>query len=358
MNSSTLFTLVALGCFCPIIAKGQTSVAHESPSRAKQRTALRAAATTLCTELRRESIQGLPTDEQLQRLSTLLTPELQRLFKTARAIQEEQIRRHPDEKPYWVEGDLFSSLTEGVTAWELGEDTLTAPGAATVEVKQTYNEPQQKPFAWTDTLVFRQCDQRWLLDNVHMGGDWLSDAAPSLRTTLPGGTRETRDHTSLNERWQIKFTHQGEHVCGVSIQPTDKSSAPQVLFGNSDGDVCLMPTWVVWSPHDDMFALRLGDGHRYTRTLIFRLVGKSWESVPMPEFYPEEKKTMLSNGFRERYNLIDADHWQDETTLVVRYFGSFESNDDSDGFSQLISVRVDAKGAARVIAANDTPSDH
>lgn len=339
-------------------ASAQPPATDEKPSLAQQQAAIRAAAIAFSTELRREPTYGLPTDAQLQRLSAHLTPELHDLIKIARSIQQEQIRKHPDEKPYWIEDDLFSSLSEGVTSWELG-DVFNAPtGDATVEVKQTYTEPNQKPLTWTDTLVFKQRGQRWLLDDVRMGGDWLSEHDYSLRRSLPGGHKELQDHDSLNERWRIAFTREDERVTRVTIQPKDRSSKPMTLFGGGEFDACIMPTWIVWSPNDDKFALRLGDGHRYTRTLIFRLVGKAWKSVPMPEFYPKEKKAMLSHGFRERYCLIDAEHWQDADTLVVRYFGSFENGDDGDGYSKFISVRIDAKGNSEVIGAVDVPGEN
>lgn len=351
------FTLIAL-TLALASASAQPPATDEKSSLTQQQAAIRKAANAFCTELRREPILGLPTHAQLQRLSPHLTPELHDLIKVAQAIQQEQIRKHPDEKPYWIEDDLFSSLSEGVTSWELG-DVFNAPTVdATVEVKQTYTEPNQKPVTWTDKLVFKQRDQRWLLDDVRMGGDWLSDSGSSLRTTLPGGGKESRDHDSLNERWQIKFTGEDEHVTRITLQPTDKSSEPVTLFGDGDNDVCIMPTWVVWSPNSDKLAIRLGDGHRYTRTLIFRLVGKSWLPVEMPEFYPEEKKTMLSHGFRERYCLIDAEHWQDADTLVVKYFGSFEKGDEGDGYHEFISVRIDAKGKATVIGAVDVPDEN
>jgi len=82
-----------------------------------------------------------------------------------------------------------------------------------------------------------------------------------------------------------------------------------------------MPVWVVWGPDGDKLALRLGDSPRFTRTLIFRLVDGAWKPVAMPEFHPREKVTLQGHGFEERDRLVDAEHWQDAGTLVVKYFG-------------------------------------
>lgn len=339
-------------------AEAQSLSSDEKPSVTSERAAIRSAAQAFCTELRREPIRGLPTDAQLQRLSAHLTPELQQLFRIAKAIQSEQIRKHPDEKPYWIEGDLFSSLFEGVSSWSLGE-VFSAPTVdATVKVVQTYSEPNPEPVTWTDTLVWKRRGQQWLLDDVLMGGEWAFKSGRSLRSQLPGGAHDDEDHVSLDERWQIKFTRAGDAVSRITVEATDQSTEPQTLYGEKEEDVCVMPTWVIWSPHSDMIALRLGEGHRFTQTLIFRLAGKVWLPVVMPEFYPKEKKTLLSHGFRERDRLVDAERWQDARTLVVKYFGSFEKGDEGDGFHQFVSIRVDAQGGAEVVEAVDVPGEN
>jgi hypothetical protein len=266
-------------------------------------------------------------------------------------------RRHPDDKPYWIEGDLFSSSFEGVTSWELGE-VFSAPTVdATVRVKRTYELPNEKPVSWTDTLVFKKRGQHWLLDDIHMGGEWDFKSGSSLRSILPGGGKDYQDHPSLDERWFVRFSRDGDEVTRVTIEPIDKSSGPITLYGHKTDESCPMPTWVVWGPNGDMIALRLGDGPRFTRTLIFRLVGSTWKPVAMPEFYPKEKKTMASNGFEERDCLIDAEHWQDASTLVLKYFSSFDKGDEGDGYHKFVSVRIDSEGKARVIAAVDVPTD-
>jgi len=205
MKTRTLTPTLAL-LFVAAGANAQSPSPHENTVLTTERNAIRSAAQTFCTELRREPIQGLPTDAQLQRLSPLITPELTAIFKRARILQQEQMTRHPDEKPYWIEGDLFSSLVEGVTSWKLGE-VFSAPTVdATVKVIQTYSEPNPDPVTWTDTLVFKRRGGAWLLDDIRMGGDWAFRSGSSLRSQLPGGAQEHEDHSSLNERWQVKFT--------------------------------------------------------------------------------------------------------------------------------------------------------
>ncbi len=316
------------------------------------------AAKHFCTLIRAEPIHGLPSEDQLKKLSSLITPGLHAAMVKARAEQQEQIKKHPDEKPNWIEGDLFGSLFEGVTQWELGS-AFAAPGVdGTVKVNLTYTEGTQPPVKWTDTLVFKQREEKWLLDDIRMGGEWAFKSGDSLRGRLPGGWQARDDHDSPDEKWHVAFKKEGDAVSWISIQKTDKSSKPQLLFGNEPNMSCPFPTWVVWSPEGDLLAIRLGDSSRFTRSLIFRLAGGEWQKVAMPDFYPEEKKTMIGNGFRERESLIDAEHWHDANTLVVKYFSSWTNGDDGDGYSKFISVQIGADGKAQVTEAVDTPGDN
>ncbi|GEP45345.1 hypothetical protein BGE01nite_46360 [Brevifollis gellanilyticus] len=313
------------------------------------------AAKTFYTTLRAERISGLPSEEQMKKLSGLLTPGLHAAILKARAEQQEQIKKHPDDKPNWIEGDLFGSLFEGVTQWELGS-AFFAPGVdGTVKVNLTYQEATEKPTKWTDILVFKQREEKWLLDDIRMGGEWAFKSADSLRGRLPGGWQAREDHDSPDEKWHVTFQRDGEVVSNISIQAADKSGLPHLLFGAESSPAGGVPSWVLWNPDSDLLAVRLGDSPRFTRTLIFRLVGHEWKKVEMPVFYAEEKKTMAGNGFRETDSLIDADHWYDANTLVVKYFSSWANGDDGDGYSKYISVQISADGKASVTEAVDTP---
>ncbi len=353
LSATIIFALACLSAATGAELEPVASDQHSALTR--EREAIRNAASRFITELRKERVEGLPTVEQMRRLSPLVMPELTYLIERARGYREEQVRKYPDEKPYWIEGDLFSSSFEGVTSWQLGEIFSAPTVDATVQVKQTYTEPGREPVIWTDTLFFKQNDGRWRLNDIRMDAKWEFKSGPSLRGILPGGERAEQDHDSLDERWHVAFTRKDDDVTRITIEPKDQSAPPAVLFGG-DGETCPMPTWVVWNPECDKLAVRLGDGPRFTRTLIFRLAANGWQPVKMPEFYPEEKATMISNGFAERDSLIDADHWHDAHTLVVQYFGSYSNDDDGDGYFKNISIRIDTGGGAEVVGAVDAPN--
>jgi hypothetical protein len=356
MKALLLLTLSALPCLAAEPSK-KASLTDEQKAAARQREELRAAATALGTEVRRERISGLPSPEQMKRLAPLLTPELAFVIESARTRQQEQMRMHPDEKPQWVEGDLFSSLFEGVKKWEIAE-VFTAPSAdATVKVRNSYDEPSLDKVEWTDTWVFKRVKDRWLLDDIRKGGDWAFRSGESLRHALPGGGKEGKDHTSPDEKWRVTFTRDGDEVTRITLQSHDKKAEPAVLFGGEKDGSCPMPCWLVWSPGCDLLALRLGDGPRFTHTRVFRLKEGRWQRLDLPDFYPKEKKTLASHGFEERDRLIDAEYWRDVDTLVVQHFSSFAKGDEGDGFHKLISVRFDGSGKASVREAVDAPGE-
>lgn len=344
-----LFSLITAVPF----AHAQTTDAKASGPFA----AVRAAATKFYTELRAENIDGLPGEPQMKRLAPLLTPELVSLIEKARAFQQKQMKEHPDEKPNWIEGDLFGSLFEGVKSWTLGE-AFDAPGTyGTVKVNLVYTEDGQKPVKWTDTLHFKQRDGHWLLDNIRMGGEWAFKGGATLRSQLPGGGKDGDNHTSPDEKWKVTFARDGKTLTKITIQPAKSDATAQTLFGGK-GTKSTEPAWIVWSPDSDLIAVRTGRDKKHSGTQVFRLAGETWQSVKLPEFYPEEKKTMRENRFHETDSLTDAVHWQDANTLVVQYYSSYTDGSDSDGWLKHISIRIDEKGAARVIEDLDPPSEN
>jgi hypothetical protein len=357
MKTPILVLILAAPFLCADAGAASPALAEETAARAAERAALLSAAERFCTELRKEPVYGIPSEGQMRRLGPLVTPELRTIFERASVLQEEQIRNYPDEKPRWIEGDLFSSSFEGATSWELGEAFHAPSAEATVKVNLRYSESNEDIVSWTDTFVFRNGEGAWLLDDIRMGGEWAFKSGDSLRGMLPGGGKDDGDHFSLDERWRVAFERDGDEVVCVTVCPAGFAEPATVLFGGEGDESCPMPTWVVWSPEEDRIALRLGDGPRFTRTLVFRLEKDRWVSVPMPEFFPEERRALEENGFRERDRLIDAERWHDANTLVVKYFGLFEKGEEGDGYHREVHLRVDPEGNAAVVGWNDVSDE-
>lgn len=353
----SLFVLSAVLPACsPPVPSADTdkdTAADANPERA----ALRKAARVVSAALRQERIEGLPSPEQMKRLAPLFTPELAALVERARVLQQEQSRRNPDEKPDWIEGDLFGSLFEGVTGWEIGDVFTASTVDGSARVRQTYREKNREAVTWTDTLYFKKRDGRWLLDDIRMGGKWAFRSGDSLRARLPGGGRDADSHTSPDGRWEVAFVRDGETVKAITVRAAGQSSLPVVLYGRKGDKPCPGPTWVVWGPDDDTLAIRLGDSPRFTRTLVYQLSGGNWKAVLLPEFFPSEKKTLAENGFTETDRLVDPGYWRDARTLVVKYFGSFAKNEEGDGYHKYIAVRIGDHGTSQVLDSVDVPGE-
>lgn len=101
---------------------------------------------------------------------TLLSAALFAALQSAAAGEKASAARikasaFPDDKPQLLEGETFSGLYEGFTAFEIGP-AQAADGAATVEVRFR-NEPYN--VAWTDEVLLVDEDG-WKIDDVRYTG--------------------------------------------------------------------------------------------------------------------------------------------------------------------------------------------
>lgn len=115
---------------------------------------------------------GLPDKRELAALSSFLSERLRARVVAAQEFQRAFIARYPDEKPPWVEGDLFSSLFEGPT--EFAIESVTATGErSTVVVGFSYRGPAAGDFVrWTDTVVVTREKGQWRIDDLEYHGNW------------------------------------------------------------------------------------------------------------------------------------------------------------------------------------------
>ena len=106
---------------------------------------------------------GIPGIAGRARFQPLLTPRLNKALADA-AAAEIRFKARNKISPPLMEGDIFSSLFEGPTAWKVG----ACLGDARVQrctVALSRQDPGQKPVAWTDTLVLAYADG-WKVDDI------------------------------------------------------------------------------------------------------------------------------------------------------------------------------------------------
>jgi hypothetical protein len=129
---------------------------------------------------------GAPTPQQLQGMAPFLSQHLQALLERAWQKREKDVARAPDEKPAFAEGDLFSSLFEGPSAFEiLSTEALVHEYAVTVRL--TYEKTANEKIVWKDTVRLATKQGRLVIVDVEYGGDWPFAAKGTLVSALDEG---------------------------------------------------------------------------------------------------------------------------------------------------------------------------
>lgn len=144
-----------------------------------------AAARGFYATLVKHQVSGLPGDEVWTMLKPRMAPELAGVIEAARREQADFIKRNPDEKPPWIEGDLFSSLFEGPQEFAVGEATVTGD-RADVPISFVYRSDGQTT-KWKDKLVLTRAGGKWLVADVVYGATWdFGNKGTLLKGLKPG----------------------------------------------------------------------------------------------------------------------------------------------------------------------------
>jgi hypothetical protein len=123
---------------------------------------------------------GLPNPHQTKILGQYFSPKLNKQIQQAWKAQQKFIKQHKDEVPPLVEGDLFSSLFEGATSFEIGL-VAAETDKTDVVVKFRHAETEQKDKqqtwqVWTDKYKLIRTKLGWFIDDIEYQGNW--DFAP------------------------------------------------------------------------------------------------------------------------------------------------------------------------------------
>ena len=112
---------------------------------------------------------GIPDATVRLRLQPVLSPRLNKQLATAAAAQARLTAKVKNAVPPVLEGDIFSSLFEGPSAWKVGT-CQQKDKTARCSVALTYVPPpsaaKAKPANWTDTVVLAATQQGWKVDDV------------------------------------------------------------------------------------------------------------------------------------------------------------------------------------------------
>jgi hypothetical protein len=172
MNGRAFVASLLLGVFCSVCA------AVEPRQGTPEKTAQDFYRTYLSLR-----VGGLPNKRQLAALKPFLDPSITRLIQAAQRVRETAIKEHPDEKPPWDDGDLFSSLFEGARSFEVQRGKIKGERAE-VPVRLRYASEGEKPVEWSDVIVLRHAEGKWLVSDILMKGKWEFKTGNSLRGIL------------------------------------------------------------------------------------------------------------------------------------------------------------------------------
>jgi hypothetical protein len=114
---------------------------------------------------------GIPDATERVRYIPVLSPRLNKQLAAAAAAQARLTAKVKNAVPPMLEGDIFSSLFEGATAWKVGACQIGAK-TARCPVALTYTPPASpsakapKPANWSDTILLVETPQGWKVDDV------------------------------------------------------------------------------------------------------------------------------------------------------------------------------------------------
>ena len=115
---------------------------------------------------------GIPDATERLRFQPVLSPRLNKQLVDAARAQARLTAKVKNAVPPMLEGDIFSSLFEGATAWKVGACQQSG-NAARCTVALSYTPPPppagrkpEKPANWTDTVMLAMTPQGWKVDDV------------------------------------------------------------------------------------------------------------------------------------------------------------------------------------------------
>lgn len=114
--------------------------------------------------------EGIPDATVRLRLRPVLSPRLNKQLADAASAQARLTAKVKNAVPPVLEGDIFSSLFEGASAWKVGA-CQTGAKTASCSVALSYAPPpaagaKAKPASWTDTVLLVNTPQGWKVDDV------------------------------------------------------------------------------------------------------------------------------------------------------------------------------------------------
>jgi len=132
----------------------------------------------------KEKPRGVPDDVTREKFAAVISPALELALADANTAEEAHFAATKNEEPPLFEGDIFSSLYEGASAYKLGQCAIESDNAY-CDIELSYAEaPGDKPTTWVDKLVLAKRAGGWKVDDIAFGATWDFGQHGHLRATL------------------------------------------------------------------------------------------------------------------------------------------------------------------------------
>lgn len=177
--------LIAVG----LLAAGAETVLTTGRTAAQGLSTPEAAAQAFYAAVEALPVRGVPDAAGLAMLQPLISDDLAGRLAAAEEAEATHAIASNGEAPPLFEGDVFSSLFEGATSYQI--DTCTETGAeanCTVSLNRT---DLSGTTDWTDTVVLVKVDEAWKVNNIVYGGDWEFATTGTLGELLDGLSAST-----------------------------------------------------------------------------------------------------------------------------------------------------------------------
>jgi hypothetical protein len=210
---------------------------------------------------------GVPDAKARARLAHLLSAPLKELLEQADATERDYRDATRGEVPPLVEGDLFSSLFEGPTAFEIGA-CETTPAGASCEVALRYEPPgDPQKTRWKDHVLLVKDDEGWRVDDVVYGGDWEFMHKGTLRGVLASTIRQGRSEAAIARKEGL--------LLGGWVHAKGETEFEQIAFEIADGRY-VFRSWLHerpeivgdWSRDGDTVTIRGADGSTWKVAVV------------------------------------------------------------------------------------------
>ncbi len=126
---------------------------------------------------------GIPDAAARAKLSPFITAQLENLLAAGENAEARFAKRTHNQSPPIIEGDLFTSLFEGASAFKVGA-CKAERGRGRCAVFLTYDDKSGNPVHWTDTAILKHTKKGWRIDDIAYGGHWPFGNKGRLRETL------------------------------------------------------------------------------------------------------------------------------------------------------------------------------